>query len=250
MAGECPPGHVFDPARADSPTGGCYPYYMEGEDSKDRDDAGFAPGGDYGDDWIDPETGLRDIDKVVEAGLVSGEDQAGYNDIRAAELLQEQFQLMRQQYIPVADQLRSWFGEWGDQKFDAGVDRARTAGLGAGTMAAGMANRSLNRYGVDLTPQQRQQLQTGIKMDRIAGGVGAANNARQQLMDTKLSGMQKFIGLGHGIGSQGIGNVVSHAGQMSDMYAQNQMMEDQARQQSTSNLIGLGTSAAMLAFLV
>jgi len=165
-------------------------------------------------------------------------------------LAQEQFRENRKQYMPVTTMLRNWFGEDGDQEIQGGISDARQTGLGAGDTAAGIAGRDQDRYGASMTPGMRQQFQTDMAMDRTSGGIGAANNARQQFTDTRLAGMQNYIGMGHGLGSEGLGGIISGANMATDRNLQNSMMRDQASAQSASNNMSLGMSAAMMMMMI
>lgn len=211
----------------------------------------YPPGfGDPSSGWgigqvSDGEGGWRD-GSVSELGEV-WDFGSGYEgmDASATALLQEQFEMNRSLYNPVAQELGNWF--MNDGARDQNINESRQAGLGAGNTAVGMAGRDVSRYGASMTPSQRQQLQTGLAMDRTAGGVGAANNTRQTLMDTRLAGQQKLLGLGHGVASQGIGGIVGGASRDADRMASNQMMQDQADAAGASNRMAAGSAIASVA---
>jgi len=168
-------------------------------------------------------------------------------DLQAAALLQSQFNQNREMYVPVAQSLSNWLGD--PQAGEETIDKSRQAGLATGTSAMGSQNRDMQRYGNSLTKGQKQQFNTGLAMDRTAGGVGAANNTRQGLMDTRLSGLQSFIGMGHGLASGGIGGIASNASQMADMGVQNDMARRSAQQATQANQMQMAGTAASIAMM-
>jgi len=163
------------------------------------------------------------------------EDRRRHLDNLSNQMLQENFELFKSRYLPVADSLASWFGAEGNQRVEDTVTSARNQGLAAGTTAKQSAKRDIRRYGVDLSAGQRNQMNNGLAMARTASGVSAGNTVRGTLKDSFMAAQQDFISLGHGAAGTGLAGQLQYQSSLASGAQQEQMMQMQSDQQAGAN---------------
>lgn len=130
------------------------------------------------------------------------------------------------------------------------IDQAREDVAGAQTMATGIANRNISRYGAALTPAQQQEMQRSLGRSNTLGGIQAVSDARLAQRDANQMMLSDLINIGQGVNRsslQQMGSAAADATNRQNAYTQAKA----ASKAQTYGLIGsLGSAAIMAAFLI
>lgn len=127
------------------------------------------------------------------------------------------------------------------------IDDARTNAENAQGLMAGIANRNAERYGVNLTPVQRQQQERGLARANNLGLAQSVNDARIAQKELNQAAIGDLINIGQGVNRSSLSQmqgVAQSATQRKNAY-------DQAKAASkaqTYSTIGGLASAAIFAF--
>lgn len=127
------------------------------------------------------------------------------------------------------------------------IDDARTNAAEAQGLMAGVADRNAARYGVNLTPAQRQQQERGLARANNLGLAQSVNDARIAQKEANQAAIGDLINIGQGVNRSSLSQmqgVAQSATQRKNAY-------DQAKAASkaqTYSTIGGLASAAIFAF--
>ena len=125
----------------------------------------------------------------------------------------------------------------GDTNSTAIIDAARNAQQLGQESAAGVQQRSLSRYGAQMTPAQMAASQRATSLGQSAGFAGAMNNAVLDQRDRNFALTSSLVGLGNNQLKLAMGDMAAAAGLASDREAQYQ--RDKANAHANNmNLLG------------
>ena len=160
-------------------------------------------------------------------------------DVKYANILRDQWKEYKETYFPEEDKLLSKFAD--DAYGEAEAQKAKRVGLQSDNM--GSALRDIQRYGIQVSPHQMAMMHTQGQQSRVGQGVQNANTTRQSMQDIRQAGMNQVVGLGHGVGGQGIGGMgqaaqmgIARNAQQQQMGIQKQYMQQQMALQHRTNL--------------
>lgn len=127
------------------------------------------------------------------------------------------------------------------------IDDARTNAENAQGLMAGIANRNAERYGVNLTPVQRQQQERGLARANNLGLAQSVNDARIAQKELNQAAIGDLINIGQGVNRSSLSQMQGAA----QSATQRKNAYDQAKAASkaqTYSTIGGLASAAIFAF--
>lgn len=160
-------------------------------------------------------------------------------DVKFAAILRDQWKNYKETYFPEEDKLidKLMSDTYGEQE----AQKAKRVGMSSDNM--GQALRDIERYGMQVSPHQMALMHTQGQQARIGQGVQNANMTRQQMQDVRQGAMNQAVGIGHGVGGQGIGGMAQGAqmgiarnAQMQQMGIQKQYMQQQLALQHRMNV--------------
>ena len=160
-------------------------------------------------------------------------------DAKFAQLLRNQWKDYKETYFPEEDKLidKLMSDSYGEKE----AQKAKSVGMSSDNM--GQALRDIERYGMQVSPHQMSLMHTQGQQARIGQGVQNANMTRQQMQDVRQGAMNQAVGIGHGVGGQGIGGMAQGAqmgiqrnAQMQQMGIQKQYMQQQLAMQHRMNV--------------
>lgn len=129
------------------------------------------------------------------------------------------------------------------------IDNARTDSERAVGLMQGVNQRSMERYGTNLTPAQRQQMQRGLATSGTLGRIQAVNDARIAQKDLNNATLASLISIGQGVNvnaQQGLASAAANQAARNNAYEQAKAQSKAATYQTIG---GLASSAIMfLAF--
>ena len=229
------PGKLSDPAGGDSEGGG----EREAERRQCQIDGGTWIGG-LSEGYCDMSGADDDDDDSSEEGGGGEEsDEPDPYDVKFANILRDQWKNYKETYFPEEDKLidKLMSDTYGEQE----AQKAKRIGMNSDNM--GQALRDIERYGMQVSPHQMALMQTQAQQARIGQGVQNANMTRQQMQDVRQGAMNQAVGIGHGVGGQGIGGMAQGAqmgiarnAQMQQMGIQKQYMQQQLAMQHRMNV--------------
>lgn len=115
-------------------------------------------------------------ENLGESGLIN--DSA---DETFAEIVREQFADYEKRYIPVEDELMRTMGD--KAHYEELMGQVDTEASNRIAASAGIADRNLSRYGVQLTDREQQQINRQTDLRSAAASAGAQNMTRRELND-------------------------------------------------------------------
>ena len=231
---EISPGKPSDPAGGDSEGGG----EREAERRQCQIDGGTWIGG-LADGYCDTSDTDDDDDSSEEGGSEEESDEPDPYDVKFANILRDQWKNYKETYFPEEDKLidKLMSDTYGEKE----AQKAKRIGMSSDNM--GQALRDIERYGMQVSPHQMALMQTQAQQARIGQGVQNANMTRQQMQDVRQGAMNQAVGIGHGVGGQGIGGMAQGAqmgiarnAQMQQMGIQKQYMQQQLAMQHRMNV--------------
>lgn len=125
------------------------------------------------------------------------------------------------------------------------IDAAREDAATQTEIAAGIQQRNLERYGTDLTPAQRQEMERANQrggQTRMAGGLNDARIMQQEANRRLLSDM---INIGQGVNRSSMAQMQSAAGDAAQRKVAYEQAKSQHKQQTYGTIASLGTMAIM-----
>jgi hypothetical protein len=166
-------------------------------------------------------------------------------DVKYAAILRDQWKEYKETYFPEEDKLvdKLMSDTYGEKE----AQKAKRIGMRSDNM--GQAMRDIDRYGIQMSGNQMRQMHSEGQRARIGQGVQNANMTRQQMQDVRQGAMNQAVGIGHGVGGQGIGGMgqaaqmgIQRNAQMQQMGIQKQYMQAQLAMQHRSNLASMNDS--------
>jgi len=157
--------------------------------------------------------------------------------------------LTRQEYLDYIKNYRSFEeGLINKARTDKSlIDEARKdVGL-ASTLSTGVAERNAQRYGVNLTPEMRQQQELRLQRANTLGGIQAVSDARIAQREANTQLMADLINIGQGVNrssQQQLGSAAQDASARQNAYRQAKA----ASKAQTYQAVGSLASTAILAF--
>ena len=129
------------------------------------------------------------------------------------------------------------------------IDAAREDAATQTEIAAGIQQRNLERYGTDLTPAQRQEMERANQRGAQTGLAGGVNNARIQQEEANRRMLADLINIGQGVNRSSLGQMQSAA---QDANARKQAYKNAKAQSKAQNysMVGSLGAAAILAFAI
>jgi len=127
------------------------------------------------------------------------------------------------------------------------IDQARENSTNAQGLMSGIADRNAGRYGVNLTPAQRQEQTRGLARANNLGQAQSVNDARIAQKELNQAAIGDLINIGQGVNRSSLGQMQSAA----QNATQRKNAYDQAKAASkaqTYSTIGGLASAAIFAF--
>lgn len=127
------------------------------------------------------------------------------------------------------------------------IDQARENSTNAQGLMSGIADRNADRYGVNLTPAQRQEQTRGLARANNLGQAQSVNDARIAQKELNQAAIGDLINIGQGVNRSSLGQMQSAA----QNATQRKNAYDQAKAASkaqTYSTIGGLASAAIFAF--
>lgn len=125
------------------------------------------------------------------------------------------------------------------------IDAAREDAAKQTEIAAGIQQRNLERYGTDLTPAQRQEMERANQrggQTRMAGGL---NDARIMQQEANRRLLSDLINIGQGVNRSSMAQMQSAAGDAAQRKVAYEQAKSQHKQQTYSTVASLGTMAIM-----
>lgn len=125
------------------------------------------------------------------------------------------------------------------------IDAAREDTAVASGLSAGMADRNASRFGVSLTPAQRQQQQRGLQSANTLGAIQSIADARIAQREANQSVIADLVNIGQGVNrsaSNQLGSAAGNAAQRGQAY---DTAKAQSKAQTYSTIGGLGAMAIM-----
>ncbi len=123
------------------------------------------------------------------------------------------------------------------------IDAAREDSAAAAGLASGIADRNASRFGVQLTPAQRQQQQRSLNRANTLGSIQALGDARIAQRETNQRLLSDLINIGQGVNRSsqaGLSNAAGLANQRKQAYDN---AKAQSKAQTYSTIGGLGAAA-------
>jgi len=166
-------------------------------------------------------------------------------DVKFAAILRDQWKNYKETYFPEEDKLidKLMSDSYGEKE----AQKAKRVGMSSDNMS--QALRDIERYGMQVSPHQMALIHTQDQQARIGQGVQNANMTRQQMQDVRQGAMNQAVGIGHGVGGQGIGGMAQGAqmgiarnAQMQQMGIQKQYMQQQLAMQHRMNVAQMNNS--------
>jgi len=157
--------------------------------------------------------------------------------------------LTRQEYLDYIKNYRSFEeGLINKARTDKSlIDEARKdVGL-ASTLSTGVAERNAQRYGVNLTPEMRQQQELRFQRANTLGGIQAVSDARIAQREANTQLMADLINIGQGVNrssQQQLGSAAQDASARQNAYRQAKA----SSKAQTYQAVGSLASTAILAF--
>ena len=127
------------------------------------------------------------------------------------------------------------------------IDQARIDSADAAQLTAGMADRNASRYGVALTPAQRQQQGRRLQSANTLGGIQAVNDSRLAQKDANQAVIGDLINIGQGVNRSSLSSMQGAAANASQRKNAYDSAKAQSKAQTYSTLGSLG-AAAIFAF--
>jgi len=126
------------------------------------------------------------------------------------------------------------------------IDQAREDVASASALTRGVAQRNASRYGGQLTPAQRQQMDRRLELSNTLGGAQSVNDARlaQREMNTGL--LNELINVGQGVNETSQNQLGQSAANASARNQAYQNARAQSRAQTYSTLGSLGAAALFM----
>jgi hypothetical protein len=127
------------------------------------------------------------------------------------------------------------------------IDQARENSTNAQGLMSGIADRNAGRYGVNLTPAQRQEQTRGLARANNLGQAQSVNDARIAQKELNQAAIGDLINIGQGVNRSSLGQMQSaaqNATQRKNAYDQDKA----ASKAQTYSTIGGLASAAIFAF--
>lgn len=127
------------------------------------------------------------------------------------------------------------------------IDEAKVNATGAQGLMSGIADRNADRYGVPLTPAQRQQQRRGLRRQNTLGYAQSVNDARIAQKELNQAVIGDLINIGQGVNRSSLGQLQGAA----QGATQRKNAYDQAKAASkaqTISTVGGLASAAIFAF--
>jgi hypothetical protein len=188
---------------------------------------------------------LDDADRSPQLGdFLSDVDEGPSADERFARITREQYNYAQKRFDPV---LEDMLAKIDDPRFYADrIDMASQGVARAFDVAEGVQGRTLERYGVEVTPQMRRSLDRASDLSEGLAEVGARNNARTELADLREQTRMGLIGIGRETSRQAQGLASGIAAREAKRNAVNNQInaqEDAAEMSSIGTLVGLGIMA-------
>ena len=158
-------------------------------------------------------------------------------------------QITREEYIDYVNNYRQFEEDLLDraQNDTSLIDDARTNAQNAQGLMSGIADRNAARYGVNLTPAQRQEQSRGLDRANNLGLAQSVNDARIAQREANQGVIADLINIGQGINRSSLGQMqgaAQSATQRNNAY--NQAKASSKAQ--TYSTIGSLASAAIFAF--
>lgn len=129
------------------------------------------------------------------------------------------------------------------------IDSAREDSAAAAGIASGMASRNAERFGVQLTPAQRQQQAAGLQRANTLGSIQALSDARIAQRESNQRLLSDLINIGQGVNRASQSQLGSAAGNASQRQQAYNNAKAQSQAQTYSTIGGLA-SAAILALAI
>ena len=123
------------------------------------------------------------------------------------------------------------------------IDQARQDTQIASALTRGVNERNASRYGMNLTPAQKQQIERTLQRSNTLGGIQAVNDARIAQDEANTALLSDLINIGQGVNrssQQQLGTSAQNANQLNNAYRS-------AKAQSKVNTINTVSSLATAA---
>ena len=127
------------------------------------------------------------------------------------------------------------------------IDSAKVDSGKASALMAGVAKRNESRYGVSLTPAQRQQQEASQRRGQALGTGQAVNNARLAQKDLNSSLLGGVVDVGQGVYQRSMGALTSAAANKNSLDNAYKAAKAQSKAQTYSTIGSLGSSAIIAA---
>lgn len=129
------------------------------------------------------------------------------------------------------------------------IDAAKEDSVAAEGLASGMASRNAQRFGVQLTPAQRQQQSAGLQRANTLGSIQAVSDARIAQRESSQRLLSDLINIGQGVNRASQSQLGSAAGNASQRQQAYRNAKAQSQAQTYSTIGGLA-SAAIIALAI
>tara|TARA_R110002124_G_scaffold448_5_gene2198 strand:- start:787 stop:1392 length:606 start_codon:yes stop_codon:yes gene_type:complete len=156
-------------------------------------------------------------------------------------------QMTRQEYLDYVENYRG-FEEQLIEKAQTDtslIDAARTDSQAAAGLMSGVSDRNASRYGVNLTPAQRQERGRSLNRANTLGGVQSITDARVNQREANQAQLADLINIGQGVNRSSqsqMGSAAANATQRKNAY---DTAKANSKAQTYSTLGGLGAMAIM-----
>lgn len=127
------------------------------------------------------------------------------------------------------------------------IDSAKVDSGKASALMAGVAERNESRYGVSLTPAQRQQQEASQRRGQALGTGQAVNNARLAQKDLNSSLLGGVVDVGQGVYQRSMGALTSAAANKNSLDNAYKAAKAQSKAQTYSTIGSIGSSAIIAA---
>jgi len=127
------------------------------------------------------------------------------------------------------------------------IDSAKVDSGKASALMAGVAERNESRYGVSLTPAQRQQQEASQRRGQALGTGQAVNNARLAQKDLNSSLLGGVVDVGQGVYQRSMGALTNAAANKNSLDNAYKAAKAQSKAQTYSTIGSLGSSAIIAA---
>lgn len=165
-------------------------------------------------------------------------------DDRYARITREQYDYAKREFEPVLNEMLRTVDDPGF--FRTRVDMAGNAAGRAFDAAEGTQDRTLERYGANVSPAMNTALDRSADLSRGLSEVDARNNARMQLSDQREDLRMGLIGIGRETSREAQGIASGIAGRESARESASRQIDAQesaARTQAVGTIIGMGMMA-------